>query len=190
MRVRQIVLGGAFGCLLIAVATLPTARAAPQEKEEPNLDAKLGGITALLPVVDARPAGMAALKIQKSAVQGAVHKALRDAGVHVIGEEDALESMKGVAVLHVSVNALVDDKSQMTAFDVDAECLRPAVIDRRKYAPIVIVWRTGGIGLYPVKEAEQGLLKAVNDYVGAFIAKLQAASTRAPRLRPGHPPRH
>lgn len=148
-------------------------------EEEPSLDAKLGGITAVLPVVDARRAGMAALQIQQSTIQDEVRKNLRSSTVRVIGEKDALESMKGVAVLHVSVNAVVDEKSQMAAFKVDVACLRPALIDRRKYAPIVIVWRKGGIGLYPVNEAEQGMLKAVDDYLGEFVSKLRAASTGA-----------
>jgi hypothetical protein len=133
---------------------------------------------------------MAAIKAYESAIQGEVRKTLRASTVRVISEEDALKSMKGVAILHVSVNALVDDKAQVAAIKVDVECLRPAVVDRRKYTPTVIVWRTGGIGLYPVNEAEQGILKAVEDYVGAFVAKLQAASSRGSRQRPVHPSDH
>jgi len=171
----------------LAVGVVSAAHASPLEKEEPNLDAQLGGLTALLPIVDARRAGMAAIKVHEAAIQDEVRKTLRSSTVRVISEEDALKSMKGVAVLHVSVNALVDDKTQVAAIKVDVECLRPAVVDRRKYTPTVIVWRTGGIGLYPVKEAEQGMLKAVDDYVGAFVAKLQAASSGASRSQPGHP---
>jgi hypothetical protein len=190
MRLGQRTPGSAGGCLITVVAMLSAAHAAPLEKEEPNLDAKLGGITALLPVVDARPAGMAAIKVQESAIQDEVRKILRSSTVRVITEEDALKSMKGVAVVHLSANALVDEKAQVAAIKVEVECLRPAVIDRRKYTPAVIVWKTGGIGLYPVKEAEQGLLKAVSGYVGTFVAKLEAASSRAPRPRPGCPSGH
>lgn len=181
MRVRQRVLARGGRSLLISVAMLSAAHAAPLEMEEPNLDAKLGGITALLLVVDARPAGIAAVKVQKSAIQEQVRKILRSSNVQLISEEDALKSMHGVAVLHLTANALVDDKAQVAAFKVDVECLRPAVVDRRKYTPTVIVWRTGGIGLFPVKEADQAILKAVDDYVAAFIAKLQAASGKASR---------
>lgn len=188
MRLRRRVLGRAGGCSLIAVALLlSSAHAAPLDREEPNLDAKLGGITALLPVVDARSAGLAAIKVQASAIQEEVRKVLRSSTVRVISEEDALKSMRGVAVLHLSANVLVDDKAQVAAIKVDVECLRPAVVDRRKYTPTVIVWRTGGIGLYPVEEAEHGILKAVSDYVGAFVAKLQVASSSSSRPRLSHP---
>jgi hypothetical protein len=121
------------GALHVIVAA--ASHAAPAQ-EQPNFDAELGGIVALLPVVDVRPDEMAAVKVAKTSILDQVLKALAGEGLKVISEDDALKSMTRVGVLHVIVGATVDEKSQQ-AVKVEVEIRRRALVDCCKYVPLV-----------------------------------------------------
>jgi hypothetical protein len=145
-----------------------------------NFDAELGGIVALLPVVDVRPDEMAAVKVAKTSILDQVLKALAGEGLKVISEDDALKSMTRVGVLHVVVGATVDEKSQQAAVKVEVEIRRRALVDCCKYVPLVLVWRSGELGLYPVKTANHRIHKAIGDQLKIFFSTLRSVPKEAP----------
>jgi hypothetical protein len=159
----------------------PALAQAPAREEvvpnlEPNLLAKLGGVNLVFASVETN--GATGIGVEKAALEAQVLADLRLAQVTVITEDAFLELKPGAAVLHVSVNLVLEKPSGLAAYSVNTRCLRPALIDGGPRVALATTWEVGAVGLETNDKARERTASTVRAQVAQFIDALRAATRR------------
>jgi hypothetical protein len=143
-------------------------------------EAEFGGISAILVVVDVSPRGVDQLKLSIESIQARSTKALAALGLKMLTNDEAMQSLSRVAVVHVAVNVSIDTALKQVALKVDVELRRRVLVDCCAYVPLAIVWRSGDLGLYPIADVVKNLDRMVDERLKLFKENLEQAS-KVPR---------
>lgn len=141
-----------------------------------DYEAELGRVRGVVLVVDGSREGLGRLGMTLAQFREQTMARLSDARVRVLSEAEAMESMRGVLVLHVSVDVVVHGRARLGAVVVKVDARRQALVDFCRNAPLVIVWSSGEVGLYPLVEAGGYVRRLRDKHVELFLGALRRAS--------------
>jgi hypothetical protein len=153
------------------------------DEEEPNVVAKLGGVTRVLPRVDSNWRG--GTPLAKGSLQEDLNIVLQSAGLKIVDHDEFLRLEKGSAVVNLSIEVVSNASSSAVATNVKLRCVRPMRVDGGALIALATVWEASALEIVAPQNLVSATSRLARLHALRLVRDLRVANDKSRSRRDG-----